>query len=321
VSSILSAIRHYLLTVSVIIFGTLTSIFALLALSSRVLQIRTTSLVPTFPVGDWLVSDMGSNLVIAAFASACCLGIGLGVWAFGGYPWAAGLAAGSALSLSAWALLIVGLVEVPISIVQDAVSNAAPIGTEAFVATIQRGAGFTLLVLAAVCGIVTASILAAQLRPDPRGGLNPWVAAIGAIAVLGVALGPLLPVASASVSDNFAIAVDRPALFLIGRLVHLALLAFCGVGGFLIVRSAGLGAAVGSLVLVGWLTVSVALDIGARPIGPGFANPGRFDAPSELHMITLIATIFFFVMTLWAVGGALIGHLASRRIITEAATA
>lgn len=293
--------------------GTATSMFTVMALAARILQVRTTSLTPAFPVGDWIISDLGSNLTTAALLSVGGLVTGLVAWALGSFRWAAGLISGSAFAVLGWAALVIGLVGRPINIVQTAVSNAAPVGTEAFAATIQRSAGFSLVALAASCALVTAILAGSQLRPDPRGGLNPWVAALGAVAAMGVAIGPLLPVGTASFTDNLAVTAAQPASFVIGRIVHLLIIAICGVGGFLMVRTAGLGVLLGNLVLIAWLTASAVLEVGLNPIGPGFTNPGHFDPnskiPLEIHTVTLIGTILFAFMTIWACCAAVIRHL------------
>lgn len=295
-------------------FGVATAVFTAMALSARILEVRTTSLTPTFPVGDWIISDLGSNLPTAALVSCFGLVIGLVAWTLGGFRWAAGLITGSALTILGWVALVIGLIQRPISIVEAAVSGAAPVGTEAFSATIQRGSGFTLVILAALCALTTAILGASRMRPDPQGGLNPWVAALGAVASMGVVIGPLLPVGSASMADNFSLSTDQPTLFVLGRVIHLTLIALCGVGGFLLVRTAGLGVMLAPLLLVAWLTATVILDPGPIPIGPGFANPGRFGSipqlATEIHTVTLISVIAMTVTALGACGAAVIRRLA-----------
>lgn len=301
-----------ILTGVVLALGTLTIIFSLMALAARVVQVRTTSLTPTFPVGDWIIRDLGSNLPVAAVVGALTLLVGLAAWALGGYRWAAGLITGSALSLLGWSALVLGLIERPISAVQKAVSAAAPIGTEPFAATIQRDAGTTLLILTAICALATAALTGSQLQPDPRGGLNPWVAALGAVAAMGVVIGPLLPVGSAGLADNLASSSNHPALFLLGRLAQLGVIALTGVGGFLLVRTAGLGLVAGNLTMILWLTGSVLYASGPNPVGPGLANPGRFttgpEVLNELHSVTLISVVLLAVMTLWSIGAAMVAQ-------------
>jgi hypothetical protein len=285
-----------------------------MALSARVIQVRTTSLTPTFPVGDWIIRDLGSNLPTAAIALVLTLLVGLVAWTLGGYQWAAGLIAGSGLTILGWAILVIGLIERPLNMVESSVSGAAPLGTEAFTATIQRGTGYTLVALAALCALTTAILGASRMGRDPEGGLNPWVAALGAVATMGVVIGPLLPVGSASLSDNLTSTADHPSVFVISRIVHLTLIAICGVGGFLLVRTAGLGVMLAPLVLVVWLTASVVLEVGTHPIGPGLANPGRFGSvpqlATEMHTVTLISVIAMTVTALGACGAALIRRLA-----------
>jgi hypothetical protein len=288
--------------------GVLTIVVSLMALSARVVQVRTTSLTPTFPVGDWIIRDLGSNLPTAAILGALTLLVGLAAWVLGGFRWAAGLIVGSALSLVGWSALVLGLTERPISSVQRAVSAAAPIGIEPFAATIQRTAGTTLLILTAIFALATAVVAGSKLQADPHGGLNPWVAALGAVAAMGVVIGPLLPVGSAAFSDNLASSSSEPALFLLGRLVQLMVTALAGVGGFLLVRTAGLGLVAGSLPMMLWLTGSITFTSGPNLVGLGFSNPGRFttgpEVLNELHSVTMVSTVLLTLMIFGAVGAA-----------------
>jgi hypothetical protein len=187
-------------------------------------------------------------------------------------------------------------------------------------AHILRGTGYTLVALAALCALTTAILGASRMGRDPEGGLNPWVAALGAVATMGVVIGPLLPVGSASLSDNLTSTADHPSVFVISRIVHLTLIAICGVGGFLLVRTAGLGVMLAPLVLVVWLTASVVLNVGTHPIGPGLANPGRFGSvpqlATEMHTVTLISVIAMTVTALGACGAALIRRLAHAPAMT-----
>jgi hypothetical protein len=305
------------LTGVVLGLGSLTSMLAIMALSARVLQVRTTSLTPTFPVGDWVIRDLGSNLPGAALLSVGALGLGMAAWGLGGFRWAVGLIVGSALSIVAWSALVLGLIERPVNQVQIAVTESTPIGTEVFVATIERSLGSTLVVLVAILALATAVTAAFKLRPDTRNAVNPLVAAVGAVAAMGVAIGPLLPTGSAGISDNFSAGLDQPALFLLGRLTHLGIIAICGVGGFLMVQTAGLGIVAGNLTLTLWLTYSVLTDNSPNAVGPGVTNPGGWSPTtafsSELHSITLISGAAMAIILLGATGAALIRHLTSHR--------
>lgn len=287
----------------------------LTALSARYVSVRTTALVPTFPVGDWILADFGSNLAIGAVLSVAALAIGTAVWAFTEARWAAGLTAGASLTLMGWALLVLGVMERPIRLVHDALAapTSAPGSPDAFVITVERTAGFGLLLAVAVLSLLTAAACLPHLRRDPFPSLNPWVAACGAAAMLGVAVGPLLPIGSAALGDNFTTASDRPGLFLIGRGVHLLVLAGCGIGGFLLVRTAGLGMVLGAVPLLVWMTLSALLEWGSAPIGVGVANPGRFPTSqdpgrmigSDVHAMTALSTAALALLTAVALSMAM----------------
>lgn len=290
----------------------------LTALSARYLTVRTSALVPTFPVGDWILADLGSNLAIGAVLSVAVLAIGTAVWSLTGARWAAGLVAGASLTLTGWALLVLGLMERPIRLVHDALAAPSPGSPDAFVITLERTTGFGLLLMMLALGLLTAAAAVPHLGRDPFPSLNPWVAAAGAAAMLGVAIGPLLPVGSAALGDNWATATDRPWLFLVGRGLHLALLAGCGIIGFLLVRTAGLGLVLGAVPLTVWMTLSALLEWGSAPIGVGVANPGRIPALSDpgrttgidVHAMTALSTAALALFTAVALSLAVARGLA-----------
>ena len=78
---------------------------------------------------------------------------------------------------------------------------------------------------------------------DGRAGLDPWVAALGAMATIAAVIGPLLPIDGADVDLNWSSppGTDVPTAWFVARLVQLVLLLLCGVFGFLLVRRYGLG--------------------------------------------------------------------------------
>jgi hypothetical protein len=134
---------------------------------------------------------------------------------------------------------------------------------------------------------------------DGRSGLDPWVAALAAVAALVAAIGPTIPEGSAEWSGNYSSAslgVDLPAAFFAGRLVQLGLLAFCGVVGFLLVRRYGLGLAVGGAVTAGWMVVTAATVRTDTPIGPAYENPGSIDLKPHAVTVVGMAVLGFFAL-------------------------
>lgn len=127
---------------------------------------------------------------------------------------------------------------------------------------------------------------------DRRPALNPWLAAVGALAAVIAACGPLLPVGEASFDQNWVRTgtwADEPASFLTGRLLQVAALAFTGVVGFLQVRRWGIGVVIGGTLPVTWLAVSVLFDLGLAPIGPAYQNPG--ETGFDLHGVTIVGLV------------------------------
>lgn len=238
-----------------------------------------------FRLGTWIADDLGDNLSIAGLVAALLMVLG-GVAASFGWRWGSGLAGGGGLAAAGLAALVIGLAQYPI----DAAYEFADIPTDQdFILTITKGLGYWLLVAAGAIGIVVFFASTNDAFSDRRGGLNPWIAALGALAVVVATAGPLLPVDLASFSDNWFVGDrpgDPPAMLVAMRLVQLGLFAVGGVVGFLSVRRWGLGVAAGATLPCVWLGVSTLFEVGTSPVGPGFRNPGAAD--TSLHGVTII---------------------------------
>jgi hypothetical protein len=251
-----------------------------------------------FRLGTWIADDLGDNLSIAGLIAALVMVLG-GVAASFGWRWGSGLAGGGGLAAAGLAALVIGLAQYPI----DAAYEFADIPTDQeFVLTITKGLGYWLLVAAAAIGIVVFFAATNDAFGDRRGGLNPWIAALGALAVVVAAAGPLLPVDLAVFSDNWYLSDrpgDPPAMLLAMRLVHLGLFVIGGVVGFLSVRRWGLGVAAGATLPSIWLGVSTLFEIGSSPVGPGFRNPGASDP--TLHGVTIIGLSSTLAMLILAI--------------------
>ncbi len=286
------ATRHRFSFSAVTLFGILGGILTLVSLFTTVLAITSnTRLVPSddtpfgFRTGIWIADDLADNLSIAGLIAAVLMVAG-GVAAGFQWRWGAGVAGGAGIAFAGIAAVAVGLAQVPI----DAAHEMAAIPSEeAFTLTITRDLGYWLLIAAGAVGVVLFFASINDALADRRPGLNPWVAALGALAAVVTAAGPLLPENLAVFSDNWYIVEspgEPPALLLVGRLVQLGLLAFVGVVGFLSVRRWGLGLAIGGSLPLIWLAMSTLFELTDRPVGPGFRNPGATDM--HLHGVTII---------------------------------
>jgi hypothetical protein len=246
-----------------------------------------------FRTGIWAADDLGDNLSIAGLIAALCMVLG-GVAAAFGWRWGSGLAGGGGLAVAGLAALVVGLAQYPI----DAAHEFAAIPSEQqFTLTITRDLGYWLLIVAGVIGIVAFFASTNDAFADHRSGLNPWIAALGALAVVVTAAGTLIPAGTAVFSDNWYV-IERPgeppAMLVAMRLVQLGLFALGGVIGFLSVRRWGLGVAAGVSLPLIWLGVSTLFEIGTNPVGPAFRNPGA--ASTDLHGVTIIGLSAVFAM-------------------------
>jgi hypothetical protein len=271
--------------------GLVVAVLAAVGAFTNLVSVSTDAAQPAFSVGDWRADDLGTNLLAAALVAIVAVLVGSVAAAFR-QRWGAGLAAGGALAITGWSLLVVGLAEQPIQLAEIAVDQPTDV---AFTVTITRDVGYWLLLAAAVIGVVVFFVsLGSSGRERHRSGLNPWIAALGAVSALVAAGGPLIPEGDATVSSNWSSdgwPFDQPAAFLLGRLAQVGLLAFTGVIGFLLVRRYGLALAIGGMTASVWLAITSLFDVGGAPVGPAYTNPGAPLVDVELHAVTIVGMV------------------------------
>jgi hypothetical protein len=273
-----------------LVLAVLAGVAAAVGVISTLVEITTTVAGAPFETGSWKVNDFGTNNTIAALIAVGAMLIGAVAWSFG-YRWGAGLAGGAGAALAGWVALLIGLAEIPI----DRAETAATVAP----AVVTRDIGYWALALAGALGVLALLVSLIRAGSDGRSGLDPWVAALAAVAALVAAIGPTIPEGSAEWSGNYSSAslgVDLPAAFFAGRLVQLGLLAFCGVVGFLLVRRYGLGLAVGGAVTAGFMVVTAATGRTDTPIGPAYENPGSIDLKPHAVTVVGMAVLGFFAL-------------------------
>ena len=299
-----SRFRFGLLTLIALVTGvaTLGAMFAdIIVITSDVRLTFTDDTPATFRTGTWIADDLADNLSVAGLIAVVLMVAG-GVAGGFGWRWGSGLAGGAGLATAGLAALTIGLAQFPIDVARQfaAIPSETP-----FVLTITRDLGYWLLVVGGALGIVLFFASINDAMGDRRAGLNPWIAALGALAVVVAVAGPLINENQALFSDNWYV-VDAPgepsALLLVARLVQLGLFLIGGVIGFLSVRRWGLGVAIGATMPAVWLALSVLLELTDRPVGPGFRNPGAVDM--HLHGVTIIGMSAVLAMIVLAVVGA-----------------
>ncbi|MGH9272424.1 MAG: hypothetical protein ACRDZ2_14240, partial [Ilumatobacteraceae bacterium] len=243
-----------------------------------------------FEIGTWRVNDLGTNNAVAGLLAAATMVVGALAWCFG-FRWGAGLAGGAGAALAGWTALVIGAAELPVSAAEAS-----------GVAVIERPYGYWVLIGAGGLGLLTLVASLAAAGRAGRSGLDPWIAALGAVSFLVAAGGPLLPEGTADWTGNYdsaSLQIEVPTLYFVGRAVQLGLLVLCGVVGFLLVRRWGLGLAIGGAVAAAWLLVTAATEQTAEPIGPGYANPASPDAfDLQPHAVTVVgfAMVGFFAL-------------------------
>lgn len=285
-----------------------TGIVSLIALFADVISITSdTRLVQTddtpagFRTGTWIVDDLADNLSIAGLVAIVAMVAG-GVASGFHWRWGAGLAGGAGLAMAGLSAMAIGLAQFPIDIAH---AFARVPTDDPFVLTITRDLGYWLLLAAGALGVVLFFASMNDATGDRRPGLNPWIAALGALAVVVAAAGPLLPENQAVFSDNWYLVEgvgEASALLLVGRLVQLGLFLIGGVIGFLSVRRWGLGLAIGVSLPAIWLVVSTLFELTDDPAGLGWQNPGAVDM--HVHGVTIIGTSGVLAMLVLGVVGA-----------------
>jgi MFS family permease len=302
---------------AVMLCGILAAIVALAGTFTTTVEITSdATLVPSdtapaeFRTGTWMLDDLADNMSIAILIAAVLLVIG-GVAAGFRWRWGSGLAGGAGLGLTGLVALAIGLAQFPIDAAREfaAVPNA-----QQFTLTITRDVGYWLLLASAALGLVVFFASINDAFGDRRSGLNPWIAALGALATVVAVLGPMIPEGTAVFSDNWYLREgpgEPAALLLLGRLVQLALLAITGTVGYLCVRRWGLAVAIGGALPIVWLAASTLFDLTDRPVGPAFANPGADEI--ELHGVTIIGLSAVVAIGILAVVAAYDQSVRERR--------
>jgi hypothetical protein len=274
----------------------------LMAIVADVVDIRTTRPAPGITTGPQTLEQLGSNLGLAGFVGAAVMVVGALLACFG-LRWGAGLAGGAGLALAGWAGLTIGLAEYPIA-VAESITRTSSIQ---FTLRVTRDLGWWLALGVGVIGVVVFLASLRSIGTGNRRPLNPLIGALTAVAAMVLAFGPLVPVNGASFADNFRSVDpnrDLPAAFFAGRLGQVGLIAFAGVVGMLIVRSYGIGLAVGGVSAAVWMWVSSLGEIGSNPVGIADRNPGADDTIP--HAVTTVGMIATLTLLLIATGLAVI---------------
>ena len=197
----------------------------------------------------------------------------------------------------------------------DAAHEFVLIPTEQqFTLTITRDVGYWLMVAAAALGVVLFFAAINDASGDRRSGLNPWIAALGALATVVAAAGPLIPEDQAVFSDNWHLIEgpgEAPAMLVVGRLVQLGLFVLAGVVGVLPVRRSAPGRASGVSEPIIGLATSTLFELTDKPVGPGFRNPGATDM--HIHGVTIIGVSAVAAMSVLAVIAAYDQAVRERR--------
>jgi hypothetical protein len=279
-----------------LVFGVLAVVATLMVSVADVIDIRTSRPVDGISVGIRVLDDFGGNLPVAGFIGAAVMLVG-GLLSCFGLRVGAGIAGGAGLALAGWAAMTIGLVEVPIHSAEGITRNAGA-DINGFTLEITRDLGWFLLAAIGVIGIIVFLTTLRMAGTGGRPGLNPWVAAIGALGAVILAVGPLivLPFDVATLDLNLGF-VGLPRAFFAGRIVMLSLIAFTGILGFLSVRTYGLGLAGGGMAIATWLWTTAIADVGDDPVGVAVGNLGTVDTtPHAVTTVGLALSVMMLVV-------------------------
>ena len=204
----------------------------------------------------------------------------------------------------------IGLVEVPVG-EAESITRASD---NTFTLTVTRDVGWWLVVAVGAIGVVVFLASLRLVRRANQRYLNPLIGGIGAVCMLVLAVGPLVPVGDATWRDNVRspdAAIDLPTIFFAGRLAQVGLIAFTGVIGFLAVRAYGLGLAAGGLERRG-----LAVDHLVDRTRSTARRVSRRGTPASLdttpHGVTTAGMVLSVVVIVVAVIVALVTRLAAR---------
>jgi hypothetical protein len=253
------------------VFAVLGLLTTLLASVADIVEVRTSRPVDGIEVGLRTMEEFGTNLTVAGIVGASMMLFGSLLSCFG-LRWGAGLAGGSGLALAGWAALTLGLVEVPIH-TAELVTRTSGADVNGFTLFITRDLGWFLIVAVAAVGVLVFLASLRMVGSGGRPGLNPWIAALGALAMVIVAAGPLIPLGGSAFDVNLGTG-PLPREFFASRLIQLGLIALTGVLGFLSVRTYGIGFAMGGIGVSVWLWVATLGELGDQPIGIAVGNIG-----------------------------------------------
>ncbi len=270
------------------VFGFLAMVATLMASVADVTDIRTTRPVDGIIVGIRALDDFGTNLAVAGFIGAALMLIG-GLLSCFGLRWGSGLAGGAGLSMTGWAAVTLGLVEAPIHAAEGVTLNAGEVTT--FTLSVTRDIGYFLILAIGILGLVVFIVSLRMAGAGGRSGLNPWIAAVGALSSVVLAAGPLITLGGAPLDANFG-TIGIPKEFFAGRLVQLGLIVVTGVVGFLSVRTYGLGLVAGGLGVATWMWVTSLAELGDLPVSVAVGNLGtRATTPHAVTTVGVTASL------------------------------
>jgi hypothetical protein len=280
-------------SVALAVIASLAGLAAIIGSFLPMLTMTTDAPIGADQTGDFTPNDLvgGTNLQVAFIVAGITLIAG-GAVAKLGKRFGAGLACGAGLALIPFVVWLWGATKVVSDAVEGQATIVASSGGGGTFFQSKLGAGFYILVGAAVVGLLALFVSLAQTGLDNLKPLNRLVCAGGAIAALLAAIGQLLPENGAEISANWETG-GGSATLVYSRLGILFVVAIAGAAGFLYSSRWGVGLALGASAMYAWQWISSILEAGDFPAPPAFGNPGAFDA--KPHVLTTAGVIAMLV--------------------------
>lgn len=243
-------------------------------------------------IGAAKLGDIGSNSILVGIITAVVLVIAALIGA-GSRRFATGLAGGAGIALAGWAIVHVALGIQLIDIWEREAITSASSGEITITKT--YGAGFIVLIIAAVLGLAAFVLSLTAARADDGVKFAPLAGLVGVVGALAIVVGSLLPEHGAKFGDNFSNSSIPPATLWL-RLLALAALLVAALIGFLNGRRWGLGLAAGAVVAALIQVVTTLSEASGKPkVGVGIGNPGG----TKTHIVVVIGLV------LWLAGLAI----------------
>jgi hypothetical protein len=258
------------------------------------------------------LNDISTNALVATLLAAALL-IGGAALGLSGRRFGTGVAGGAGLAVAGF---MGWMATVAVSIIDTVKQGLAAKGVNYRLST-TLDVGLWMCVAAAVLGGVVFFVSLTGAGPDGHTRVHPAVGALGVLGTVAVMIGPMLPMHSTTLADNFAtdhtigaplwwksflrlsLGVTHdpvPPITTWMRILALVLLLAGGLIGFIAGSRWGLGMVLGSMGIALWQWITSLLEAGDWPFGIAGGNPGVDGFVP--HVVTTVGVVMIIIALL-----------------------